>query len=220
MRLGCFGCLGLLLLIGALIAGIGGPIWLAVHALQEPDIPPVATTADDDARVQHKIYQLVGGGEKHGGRTEPVVLTEVELNAFLSRHLTTTAELPLEEIRARLPGRGQVELAGRVPLRYVVDESPLSALGTILPSRWLGRRVWLQLRTHARLEAGPSNPRHRYLRLDVEHFALGQQGLPVIVLRLVLDPAALRLLRWRVPDSVDAIAVEPGRAIIRTASSR
>lgn len=222
MRLGCSGCLGSILLIATLIAGIVGTGWMVLRALQDPDLPTVTITAEDDARAQHKLYDLVrrenAGADKP--EREPVVLTEAEVNAFLSRHLATTAELPLEEIRARLPGRGLVELAGRVPLGSLLGEWPLSGLGTVLPSRWLAHRVWLQLRAQVRIEPGFPDGRRRYVRLDVDRFAVGQQRLPVVLLRLVLDPAALRLLRWRLAGSVDAISVEPGRVIIRTPSPR
>jgi hypothetical protein len=61
------------------------------------------------------------------------------------------------------------------------------------------------------------NPR-RYLRLDIERFALGRQQIPGVLARLVVSSAILNQLRWRLPDSVEAITVEPRTIVIRTAS--
>src|SRR5438093_1203073 len=58
----------------------------------------------------------------------------------------------------------------------------------------------------------------RYLRLDVRGFAIGRQGLPAVLLRILLDPRTLGVLRWPLPDSIEAITVEPGRVVIRLAS--
>jgi hypothetical protein len=47
---------------------------------------------------------------------------------------------------------------------------------------------------------------------------VGRQRLPVALLRVLLDPAALQVLYWRMPSGIDAITVEPGRVVVRTAS--
>src|SRR5712664_1201855 len=54
----------------------------------------------------------------------------------------------------------------------------------------------------------------RQLRLDVEDFAVGRQRLPAAALRLLLDPAAVGLLRWPLPQDFDSVIIEPGRVII------
>jgi hypothetical protein len=35
-------------------------------------------------------------------------------------------------------------------------------------------------------------------------------------LRLLLDPAAVGWLRWRLPEHVERVAIEPGRVLIQT----
>jgi hypothetical protein len=42
--------------------------------------------------------------------------------------------------------------------------------------------------------------------------------LSVTLLRVVLNPETLRLLRWRAPGALQELRVEPGRVIIRVAS--
>jgi hypothetical protein len=79
--------------------------------------------------------------------------------------------------------------------------------------------VWLSLRARATLESGGDARRERrYLRLDVERFWLGRLPLPSFMLRVLLDPLALRLLRWPMPDAIDGLRIEPGRLILQTAS--
>jgi hypothetical protein len=42
--------------------------------------------------------------------------------------------------------------------------------------------------------------------------------LPRITARLLLEPESLRWLRLRLPDHVEDVTIEPGRAVIRFAS--
>ena len=215
MRLGCLGCLTVL--IG--VALVAGSAWFGVRMLQEPAFPAVATTAADGVRAQQKIFEVVqrsAGRSKTNG--EPIVLSERELSAFLSRHLAEAADVPFSDVGLRLAGSGIAEFKGRLPLRHLLSEAPLSALAMAVPAAWLERSVWLRLGTRARIEPGTTRAQRRYLRLDVVEFAVGRQWLPAPVIRLLLDPATLRVLRWPVPDRVEAVTIENGRVVIRIAS--
>lgn len=217
MKLGCLGCLTLLMLV----AGAAGLLWGGIQALRDPDIPLVSTTAADGVRAQQKIFEIVRRGAQPGNKnTGPVVLSERELNAFLSRHLGESTELPLTDIGLRLADGGVAELRARLPLRHLVSEPPLSVVGGILPAGWLDLRVWLRVGVRPRLEPDEGRRERRHLRLEVTDFAVGRQRLPAVLLRVLLDPAALSVLRWRVPDGIDAVSVEAGRVVVRTASSR
>lgn len=215
MRLGCLGCLTVLI-VTALVAGSA---WLGFRMLQEPTFPALPTTAADGVRAQQKIFEVVRRG---AGRSrtngEPVVLSERELNAFLSRHLAEAADLPLGDVGLRLAAGGTAEFKGRLPLRRLLTEPPLSALAVAVPTAWLERSVWLRLGARARIEPGTTLAQRRYLRLEVVEFAVGRQWLPTPFVRLLLDPATLRVLRWPVPDGVEAITIEKGRVVIRLAS--
>ena len=220
MRLGCGGCLGAALVGMIGVAAVGGAAWGVFRVLQTPDTPTAVGTPADGLAAQQKLYEIVRRGARRPGRAgsaEAVTLTEREVNAFLARHLAEAAELPLTDIGVRLVGGGVLEIVGRLPLRHLLGESPVSALADVLPERWLGHRAWIHLRARARVEPGGSRGQRRYLRLDVERFQVGRQRLPALTLRHLLSPSALRVLRWPLPDGVEAITLEAGRAVIRTA---
>ncbi len=210
VRLGCGGCLSTvtaLLLAGLIVVGGG---WVVVRSLQAPDVARVAFAPEDGARAQRKIVDIA-----RRAAAGPVVLSEAELNAFVSRHLDPN-DLPLRDPVLRLRGDDTVEIAGWLPLGRLVRESPLASAADALPEAWLARRVWLTVRVRASLVAEP----RRALHLDARRVVLGRQRVPAVALRLLLDPASLRLTRIAVPPDVRAVRVEPGRVLIQTVSSR
>jgi len=188
--------------------------------LQEPNMVARPGTADDGLRGQQRIFEIARGGLGRGkGRSRQVVLSEPELNGFLSRHLAEAAKIPVKDGAVRLVGDGLVEFKGQLPLRHVLAAVPLVPIVDFLPIPWLERPVWLHLEARASLEVGAARGQRRYLRLDVERFALGRQPLPQALLRLLLGPATSSLLRWRMPEAVEAITIEPGIVVIKTAAS-
>ena len=213
MRLGCAGCLTVIAfwsLVGATAIGAGG--WVAFRLAQAPDIEIPATTQADNARAQRKILDLVRRRGQTTAAREAVVLNEQELNALITRRLAE--EIPFSTPVARLPHGGTLDFAGRLPMRHLLGERPLSALAELLPERWLDRSLWLQVRAQLTLE----HAARPYARLQVHQFQIGRQRLPVFFLRLLLDPASLTLLRLPLPDNVEDIRIEPGQVVIRTAS--
>ena len=133
------------------------------------------------------------------------LLWAVALQAALRRH-----GLPVRGLRAE--SVDDVDAARTVALRLLdVKRVPVADL---LPAGWGQRPVWL----HVGARAGVDEGSRRQLRLDVEDFAVGRQRLPARMLRLLLDPAAVGLLRWPLPAHVDSVTIEPGRVVIRGAS--
>lgn len=215
MRLGCVAVLAALMAFG-LVAGVA---WMGFRMLQDPNFAAAPGTVDDGQRGQQKIYDIARVWPGRGkGRTRQVVLSEPELNGFLSRHLGEAAGIPIAAGAVRLVGDGMMEFKGQLQVRHMLVAVPLSPIVDLLPISWLERRIWLHLGARASLEVGASKGQRRYLRLDVERFALGRQPLPEALLRLLLSPGARGLLRWRMPDAVEAITIEPGTVVIRTAS--
>ena len=213
MRLGCAGCLTVIAfwtVVGVTAIGAGG--WVAFRIGQAPDIEIPATTQADNARAQRKILDIVRRRGRPTAAREAVVLSEQELNALITRRLAD--EIPFSTPVARLPQGGTLDFAGRLPVRYLLGERPLSALADILPERWLDRPLWLRVRADVTLE----HAARPYARLQVHEFQMGRQRLPVLFLRLLLDPASLTLLRLPLPDNVEDIRIEPGQVVIRTAS--
>ncbi len=213
MRLGCAGCLGGIVVALGLAVVVGAALWGFVLVRQAPDVPVLVTTAEDSARAQQKVFQLVSGRAR-GKPAGPVVFTEAEVNAFMSRQLA--GQVPLSSPVVRLLAGNTVELFGLVPARRLLVDSPLSWLSEVLPSGWGRRDVWLRIRAHATLEVGP-RPR---LRFEPSEFAVGQLPLPTVMVRLLLDPGTLAILRWSLPEDVEAVTIDAGRATIRVASPR
>ena len=209
MRLGC-SCLVVVLVLLAVVAGLG---WGLYQASLEPVLPRTQITAADAQHAQEKIYALVS---RSGPRGRPVELTDREVNAFLARNLVDAADLPLSDLRVDLSERDRLRLAGRTKLGGLMAEFPLSALRDVLPSSWLSGGIWLQLAATPRIEK--TSGRRRFLRLDVEEFAIGRQRVPAVLVRLILDPSTARLLRWSVPESIEEVTIGGGRAVVRPAS--
>ena len=209
MRLGC-GCLLVCVLAVLLVGGLG---WGIYQASLEPPFARRETDPADAQRAQEKIYAVVSHSRS---RSRPVELTESEVNAFLARNVVEIADLPLSDLRVSLSERNRVRLAGRTNLGGLMTEPPLSALRDLIPASWLSGRVWLQVLATPKIER--TNGRRRYLRLDVEEFAIGRQRLPVILVRLMLDPTTARLLRWPMPEAIEEITIGEGRAVVRPAS--
>jgi hypothetical protein len=212
LRLGCCGCLTLLIL-ATLAAGAS---WGVFQIARGPEIASTPTSPADGLRAQQKIFDTVR--RAGDGRPRAISLSERELNAFLSRHLGESADLPLRNLAVLLPSDGVAEIAGQVPLRQLLSQAPFSALTTIVPTNWLERNVWLAVRVRVTLDAGGTREPRR-LRLDVERFWLGRLPLPEVMLRVLLDPAALRMLRWPIAEAIESIRIEPGRLIIQAGHS-
>jgi hypothetical protein len=184
--------------------------------LREPEVVVAQGTAEDGARGQQKIFDLLRG-EPRGSRGRPreVVVTEAELNRFLTKNLVEVARTPVTVRAVRLAGDGIVEFKGLFALRELLSGSPFASL---VPAGWLERWVWLHISARASVEVGAGRGQRRYLRFEVQRFAIGRQPLPRAVLRLLPSSGLQGLLRWRIPESVESVTIDPGAAVIRTSS--
>ncbi len=209
MRVGCAVLVATIVVVCGLVAG---SLWIGSRMLQEPEVPVAAGTTEDGVRGQQKIYAIIRGAGRATGRTRQIVLSEPELNAFLSRHLAEAATIPFGPGAVRLVGDGMIEFKGQVPLRHVL------AIANLLPATWLEQPVWLHLWARASLEVGAARGQRRYLRLDIERLALGRQPLPGVLPLLLLNPVILSQLRLRMPETVEAITIETRMVVIRIAS--
>ncbi|PYN45426.1 MAG: hypothetical protein DMD95_08340 [Candidatus Rokuibacteriota bacterium] len=209
MRVGC----AVLVTTTAVVCGLAaGSLWVGSRMLQEPEVPVAAGTAEDGVRGQQKIYAIIRGAGRATGRTRQIVLSEPELNGFLSRHLAEAATIPFGPGAVRLVGDGMIEFKGQVPLRHVL------AIASLLPTTWLEQPVWLHLWARVSVEVGSARGQRRYLRLDIERFALGRQPLPGVLPVLLVNPVILSQLRLRIPETVEAITIETRMVVIRIAS--
>ena len=208
MKLGCSGCLGLIVILANAALLVGGAAGATLRMLARPELKVVPPTAADGARAQQKLFDLA----RHARRGETVVLTEAEVNALISRHLVEARGVRLGTPTATLVGGDRVVLEGQSPLRYLLEEASLGGLADLLPARWQMRPLWLRLGARVRIEGSS----RRQLRMDVDEFAVGRQRLPAPLLRLLLDPASVGLLQWALPDHVERVGIEPGRVVIQT----
>jgi hypothetical protein len=198
--------LGVLVLCLGLLAGLAGA-FLALRLLGAPDgLPGPAEEAGAAAglRAQHVLAQLAlreTGLVKDRG---PLVLTEEEVSALLTRHVSVGA-LPLHPVRVTLaPARARV--AGRTRLGPLLRLAGAGASWTA----WLpDLEVWMG--GEGRLEVAGG-----WARLELERAWVGRQPVPVAWLRRALGlppgwPAPLRL-----PRQVSHVEVGAGRLTIHT----
>jgi hypothetical protein len=213
---------GCVLAIGGIVTllGVGGAAWwIGWRLTQEPAVAAAQGSPEDGARAQQKIFELIRGeASKPRGRPHQIVMTEAELNRFLSKNLVEVAKMPVAVRAIRLAGDGVVEFKGVLPLRDLLEASPLTPLASLAPAAWLEQRVWLHLNARASLELGAARSQRRYLRFDVQRFAIGRQPLPIVFLRLLPNPGVQALLRWRMPESVEGLTIDPGAVVIKTSS--
>ena len=208
---GCTSCLVTVVSVGLVALALGGVVGAGIRMLGVPvTASPPPTTAADGSRAQQKIFEVARASQL----ARPVTLTEAEVNALLSRHLVEARGVRLNTLGVRLLGDDRIELTGQAPLRQLLDEAGIGSVSGVLPARWLERPVWIDVGARVRVISGP----RRQLGLDVESFAVGRQRLPARTLRLLLDPAAVGLLRWPLPEHVHGVDIEPGRVVIRGAS--
>ena len=209
MRVGCGGCLTTLVIL-SLLATVGTSLWGTSRALQDPGIVPVRTTAEDAARAQQKLFRVVRGAAR-----DPVVVSEAEVNAFVSRNVDRR-DLPFDEPLIFLRDGDVVEIVGQMPLGRLLADSPLGLMAGLLPEPWRARPVWLRVTSRAKFEREPRPE----LRLDPRRVTIGQQQVPAVALHLLFEPARLRFVRMALPDTVADVRIQGGRAVIRPTLSR
>jgi hypothetical protein len=208
--MGCGGCSSTVLGLVAVTAVVAAGGWMLTRTLEAPVIEATRFTREDGVRAQQKIVDLT----LHRGRRDPVLLTEAEVNAFVSRHLDP-AELPVGDPVIRLRDDDTLEIVGTVALGRLVRESPVAALAEILPRWWLARPVWLSIAARV----ATSSDRRPTLRLEPRRLLIGRQRVPAFMLRLLLEPSSLRLMRIGLPPDVQTVRIERGRVIIQPATS-
>ena len=185
-----------------MVAALG---WGTSRALQRPDLRPVVFGPQDGARAQQKIFELA----RRGARSGTVALSEAEVNAFVAHHVDPN-DLPVSEPNIRLLGNNVLRVEGRISIRRLLEESPLAVVGRSLPGRWREQPVWVTVILNTRIDTEP----RRTLRLEPRRFAVGRQWLPVIVLRILANPAGLRYTRIGLPGDASDVRVEDGQVVI------
>jgi hypothetical protein len=196
-----------------LLAAVGAS-WTITRCLGQPDLPAPAPTAVESRRAQHKLVEIFQRPRSPGGfAAEPVVFSEVEINALLARNIDDYRGAQLRGSVVRLVGNDRVDVYRSLPLPRALDAVGLGALARYFPGAWREHRVWWRISTRVRNADRPD--RRRAVVLDVEGLAVGNQPVPLLLTRVVLDQKLLDTLTFDLPAGVDAIAVEPGKVVVR-----
>jgi hypothetical protein len=206
MRFGCFGCLVLIVAIMVVMVAAAGFLFLSGNMATAPDVQPTRFTRADGFSAQRKLYELVLRESGRSTRIDPVILSEAEVNAFLSNHLAESADLPFSPLIVRFAG-GQMELRGQTILRHLLQGPPFPQFMRYLPAEKLDQPVWVTVRGRFVIE---------HARVDVTEFALGKQPVGKWLLWLMLGQTGSKLLRFQVPAVVDSVQIDERRAVIRT----
>ena len=211
MRAGCSGCL-VGLVVGVFVTAVVlGGAWAVTLALETPAVDTPVTTAEDSARAQRKVLALYQRPAPERASTTPIVLSEREVNALVNR--TLADEVPFSQTVVHLRADDRADIAGRVRVEDLLGEVPLSTVRGWLPSASRQRRVWLRTTVHAQVEPG----RRVQVRLVPVTASIGRLPIPAFALRWLLEPAALRYLRWVLPERARGLRIEPGQVLITTA---
>jgi hypothetical protein len=216
MRVGCVGCLFVILVAVIFGVAIAGTVFFSANIFEELEIQAAPFTASDGYRAQQKFYEIVLRESQRSTRKDPIVLSEREINAFLSRHLLDAANLSFSPLSVGLLADNTIEFRGRTELRNLMKGVPFAQIAPLVPAGKIDEPVWVRVRGRLQLERGKVRREREYARLEVSEFALGAQPISAWILRLMLGPAGQSLLRWQVPNVIDGVAVEDGRLVIRT----
>jgi hypothetical protein len=219
MRLGCVGCL--LFILIAVILGIAaaGALFFSANIFEDLDIQAPPFSASDGYRAQQKLYEIILREGRKSSRRDPIVLSERELNAFLSRHLLESVSVSFSKLSVLLLSDNSVEFRGRTELRNLLRGVPFAQIAPYLPPGKLDEPVWVRVRGHLKLERGAVRRDREYATLEVTEFSMGAQPMSVWLLQLMLGSRSQDLFRWQIPGVVEAITVEEGRLLIRTAAA-
>src|ERR1044072_1039553 len=74
MKLGCFGCLFLIVALLVIVVVILGGIFLSTNIFRPPEVRPVAFTRHDGYSAQQKLFEGVSRQSGRSSRHDPITL--------------------------------------------------------------------------------------------------------------------------------------------------
>src|SRR6266849_119982 len=98
MRLGCVGCFLLIVVVLVIAVLVGAILFLSVNIFGTPDVRPVSYSREDGYSAQQKLFEVALRQSGRSSRKDPIVLSEREANAFLSRHLAEGVGVPVSPL--------------------------------------------------------------------------------------------------------------------------
>ena len=215
MKLGCTGCLILIVVLIFLAAVGGGFLFLSGNIFEEPHFEALDWSRADASAARYRLSEVIQRDTGQSGGQDPIVLTERETNALVARHLSETAGLRFDPFATRLTP-GQFFLQGRTVLRSLLQGPPFAQLAAYLPAAQLDRPIWISVRCYIALQPGEPGGKPGRARVMLTEFTLGRQPVGNWPFSVTMGPAGSRLLRWPVPGAVRDIDFEDRRVVIRT----
>jgi len=211
MKMGCFGCLALIVLILVIVVVGLGVIFLSTNIFTAPELRPVAFTKNDGYSAQQKLFEVGLRQSGRSNRKDPITITEAEANAFLSRHLEKSGLL-LSPIAVRFT-KGEILVQGQTTFRNLLKGPPFAQIAPYLPTAKLNEPVWVTLQGRIKVD-GTGASRHG--TVEIREFALGKQQLSAILLTMLMGPSGGGLLEWPMPAVVEDVLVGEGQLTITT----
>ncbi len=195
----------------AVAAALGGGLF-AGRLLAQPDAPPSSAAEPAAAlRFQQALAELALRAAAISPRSDPVVVTSAELNAFLAHHVESR-RLPFRPLVVG-SAEDRLAVAGRTSPAQLTGRSWMGAVVGLLPRAVGQLDLWVSARGHLVVRAGEAE-------FVVEETRVGRQRVPAswVWSALGIDPR--EQLRWRLPRVVERIEAQPGRLLIHTRRHR
>ena len=215
MKLGCAGCLVLVVVLIFIVALAGGFFFLSGNILEAPHFEALDWSRADASSARATLREIILRDAGQSGRQDPVLLSEREINGLVARHLAETAGLRFDPFAIRL-AQGQFRLQGRTVLRSLLQGPPFAQLAAYLPASQLDRPIWITVRGHIAVQPGEPGGKTGQARVVLTEFTLGKQPVGNWPFSAVMGSAGRGLLKWPVPGTVRDIDIEDRRVVIRT----
>jgi len=215
MRLGCLGCLVVVIGLMFLAVVSGGFLFLSGNIFEEPKFDRLEWSRADASSARFKLAELVQRDAGHSGRQDPVFLSEQEVSALVARHLAETVGLRLDPFAIRFV-QGQFVLQGRTVVGNLLQGPPFAQLAHQLPAAQLNRPIWITARGYVAVEPGEPGGKPGRARATLIEFTLGRQPLGTWPFFILMGPTGYGLLKWPVPGTVRDIEFEDRRVLVRT----
>jgi hypothetical protein len=193
--------------VATLLIAAGGSVVLgrALAWPEEASLPVPDPQAG--IRVQGTVAQLLLREAGLSTRQDPLSLSAIEVNAFLSGHVQVK-DPPVWPVRVEI-GSDEVELGGATTLGRLVERGLAGWLARVLPGSVATYPVWVATRGRVAVTAGGR------AEFVAHSGTIGRQRIPLPALWRVLGGHPPALV-WRMPRIVDRVTVEPGRLLIYT----
>ncbi len=215
MKLGCAGCLALIVVLIFLATLVGGFFFLSGNIFGEPRFEVLDWNRADASAARYRLHEIILRNTGQSGRQDPIILSEREINALVARQLSETARLRFEPFAVRLV-QGRFLLQGRTVLRSLLQGPPFAQLAAYLPASQLDRHIWITARGYVAVQPGEPGGKPGRARVVLTEFSLGKQPVGSWPFSAVMGSAGSGLLKWPVPGAVRDVDIEERRVVIRT----